>query len=285
MYFTMSNSDESETTNHHITQWRGGLAGYSPHAFAHHVTARLVIERGLARTASELRLAASTLFRHGEARGLVLFRFADTHLHLILASDRRVTGMFARVAECALRKLLRIPIAFEGARIRPIESIRHAFNAFRYGFTQEAHHGTSFDEAHDGSSLPELLGMRIRRSGIVERVRSLLPRLKRENLLEWLGTKVIDDEAAPMEPSLLRDAACAAFGVASLVGRTLEHGLARRAAVELCSRVAPTISPGTLLELPARTIYRCRFDVPTAAEVIAVEKQLRLRTWLLRRPR
>jgi hypothetical protein len=279
----MNSSDESETTNSNLAQWRGGLAGYSPHAFAHHITAKLVIDRALARAPAELRLATNTLFRHGERRGLVLLRFVDTHLHVILATSRGVAGMFARVMECALRKILRIPIAFDGARIRPIESMAHAFNAFRYGFTQGAHHATSFDEAHDGSSLPELLGMRVRKTAIVERVRNLLPRLKRDMLLDWLGTRVIDDPAASMEPSLLREAACAAFGLADLAGRSFEHGLARRAAVQLCSRVAPAFSPAALLELPARTVHRCRIEVAPALETSAVERQLRFRTWLLRR--
>lgn len=280
----MNSSDESDRA-YPLTQWRGGLAGYSPHAFAHHITAKLVVERALAQTPAELCRATNILFKHGEARGLVLLRFVDTHLHAIVASSRREAGMFARVAECALRKILHIPFAFDGARIRPIESMGHAFNAFRYGFTQGARHSTSFDEAHDGSSLPELLGMRIRRTAIVERVGRLLPRLKRNTLLEWLGTDIVDDPDAPMEPSLLQEAACAAFGVASLIGRTVAHGLARRAAVELSTRVAPALSPVTLLALPPRTVHRCGIEVATPLEVRAVEKQLRFRTWLLRRPK
>lgn len=233
--------------------------------------------------AAGLRLASQIVFEHGDSRGLLAFRFADTHLHVLLMCLRAAAGIFARSVEGALRKRLGIPIAFEGARIRPIETVRHLSNGFRYTFRQEAHHGTAFDPAHEGSNLPELLGMRVRPSGIGARVRAAVPRLTRATLLEWLGTSVIDDSEASTDITLVSEASAAAFGIANLYGLSRAHASARRAAVHVLDKLAPEHDPATLLSLPVRSVNRYRVEQAPATDLRAVERQLRLRTFLRER--
>jgi hypothetical protein len=260
--------------------WRGGLAGYSATAIAHHVTARLVADRSIAVSPLDLRLASEIIFRYGERRGLIAHRFADTHLHAILTGDRRAAGVFVRCAESELRKQLRISVAFEGARIRPIETVRHLSYGVRYAFTQETHHGTSFDPAHDGSSLPELLGMRVRSSGIAVRFRAALPRIQRAMLIEWLGFPAIDDVDAVVDVSLIADSCSAAFGLADLHGFGARHESARRTAVHLLARIAPNESAASWLAISSRSACRYRAAEVVALELRAAERQLRLRTML-----
>src|SRR5688572_3308028 len=110
---------------------------------AYHVTARLADDRAIARSPEELRLASVIIKRHGEPRGLLAYSVSDTHSHSLLACDRVTAGRFALFSESALHKCLRLPVCFEAARIRPIETPRHALFSLRYVFQQAAHHGAA----------------------------------------------------------------------------------------------------------------------------------------------
>jgi len=238
----------------------------------------LADERGIARAPAELRIGARVLLRQGKDRGLVAFRIADTHVHALVVGSRVEAGKLALYAETCLRRHLRIPIPFERCRVRPIDNERHLLHALRYIFRQEAHHGTAFDEAHDGSSLPDLLGLRLGAAWIASRVRRLLPRLKRGTLMEWLGVPALHD----VEPDLrlLADAAAAAWGVPTLHGGSVAHVRARRAAVQLLDRLVPGASALDLRGLHPRSIARYRSQPVNAADLNAVEQQLKLRALL-----
>ena len=144
-------------------------------AIAFHITMRLATSRGIARSPADLRLGSWTVIRQGRKRGLLAFRFADTHLHVIVVGSRELAGKVAFYTEASLRKRLGILVPFERARIRPIDDERHLVNALRYVLLQEDHHGTAFDVAHDGSSLPELIGMRADGGWLVKRTRERCP--------------------------------------------------------------------------------------------------------------
>jgi hypothetical protein len=246
---------------------------------AFHVTGRLADDGAIARSPEALRQAARIIKRHGEGRGLLAFRVADTHFHVLIACDRATAGMFARYASAALHRCLRLEVDFERARYRAVRSERHLFAALRYIFRQEEHHGSAFDPAHEGSSLPELLGLRVGGTVMNARVRRMLPRLRREMLLEWLAVGALD--SARLDPAHLGDAACAAFGLTSLEGEHPAQCQARRAAAHVCLQIAPG-EVHTLLRCSARSVRRYRRDPVTAAERRAVELQLRLRTLLHR---
>ncbi len=270
-------SSEDRTTKHSVR-----VIGEPPTAIGYHVTMRLSDDRGIARSATQLRHAARIFHRHGESRGLVAFRIADTHAHALVVGPREEAGRFALFVEAALRKELRIPVAFERCRIRPIDNERHLANTLRYTLKQEAHHGTAFDLAHDGSSLVDLLGMRLTAPWLLERVRQLLPRLKRAVILEWLEAPELDTA----EPDLRRlaDAAAAAWSLRDLRGSTNAHYHARRAAVHVCDRFAhDTSQASSVLQTPQRSVVRYRNETVPAAALRAVERQLRLRSLLQRR--
>ncbi len=206
-------------------------------ALAWHVTCRLADDRAIARTPEELRLASGIIKRHGEPRGLLAYSVGDTHSHHLLACDRVAAGRFALFSETALRKRLRLPVSFEAARIRPVETPRHALFSLRYVFQQAAHHRSAFDLALDGSSLPELVGMRSVDGSMARRVRELLPRLSRAQILEWLGAPGFD--ACDTNPRLIVEATAGAFLLPTLSGTGAREARARTAAVHVLGDCIP----------------------------------------------
>lgn len=248
---------------------------------AWHVTSRLADDRAIARTPEELRLASIIIKRHGEQRGLLGYSVSDTHSHTLLACDRIAAGRFALFSESALHKCLRLPVCFEAARIRPIKTPRHALFSLRYVFQQAAHHGTAFDLALDGCSLPELIGLRRVEGNMLRRVRQLLPRLSHAQLLEWLGAPGFD--ACETDPRLIVEATAGAFLLPTLIGTGAREARARTAAVHVLARLHPMVDAGELLVIPDRSLRRYRSMPVAAADCRAVELQLRFRSWLSRR--
>ena len=253
-------------------------AGWPAPPLAHHITMRLAFDRAIARTPAELRLAARVVLQHGRTRSLLGFRVADTHLHAVVAGSRELAGSFAQLAETSLRKRLRLPVPFERARIRAIESQRHLQNTLRYVFRQEEHHGTAFDLAHDGSSLPELLGLRQLDRSIAERVQRQLPRLTRSTLLDWLGAG--DLEHAPSDPHVYWEATAAALGLSSFVGTSRTHQAARRAAAHLLVPSCGAATVAEVLGISQRSLRRYRGQPVEPALLRAIDQQARLRSAL-----
>lgn len=247
---------------------------------AYHIMMRLHFDTGIARKAPALRKASSIVVQHGKDRGLIAYRFADTHLHTLVTCDRVQAGKFALYSEAGLRKRLHIRVPFERCRIRPIGSERYLGNTLRYFFKQEEHHGTTFDLAHDGSSLPDLIGLRVSNPSIAERVREAIPRLRLASLRELLNVEGFEQEAPNV--LLLGDAAAAAFGLESLRGGSTAHHDARAAAVQVVDRLSLPADLVALLGIAPRSVSRCRSDVVDEAALRAVELQLRLRSYLRR---
>jgi hypothetical protein len=250
-------------------------------AIGYHVTLRLADDGGIARTPGGLRVASRLVLKHGEERGLVAHRFADNHEHSLLLCTREEAGTFANVVEGALRRCLHIGVPFQPARIRRIADERHLTNSFPYLFRQEEHHGTAFDLLHDGSSLLDLLGMRMGSPWLAPRVRAALPRLNRDTLVEWLDAPGLDDE--PMDVHYLADAAAGAWGVPDLRGNSAPSIRARRVAIHMLDRLAPNLGVMSTLGIPTRSAWRYRHEVVSDAEIRAVELQLKLRGLIDRR--
>lgn len=238
---------------------------------------RLSDQRGIAREPGRLRLASRLLFEHGRARGLVAFRIADTHAHALVSTSREHAGRFAQCAESSLRQRLALPVGFEPARIRPLANEAHLRNAVKYLLRQESHHGTDFDPAHDGSSLPDFLGMRhIGGDAALARLRDLLPRLTQAELLGWASLPRLLD--AEPDPLLVGDAAAAAFGLPDVRGPSDTHHLARLAAAHAVQ--LPSDGLARILGVCRRGVQRYR-RTPIAPEIVrAVVLQLHLRTAL-----
>lgn len=262
----------------HIDQ--DDLALYAPgnHANAHHVMMRLVTGDGVARTGPALRVASRIIVRH--ARGLFGFRVVATHIHMVLLGGRAAAGRTTQAVEVALGAGLQLAAPFERARIRPIQDVGHLVNTLRYLFKQEEHHGTLLDPAHDGSSLPDLLGLRVVDDGaMVRRVKSHLPWLEAADLRRWVSMEELG--GFDPDPAHLLEASAAAFALPKLEGRSEAEHRARRAAVHAVTLRGRDVA--ALLRIKERSVRDLRSQLAGLHEVRAVTQQMRWRTALAAR--
>ena len=204
---------------------------------AHHLVLRLADNRVLPTSTADRRLLARCVLRQGRRTRLLAFRAADTHVHVLLACDRRRTGWFAQSAGTALQQRLRPGARFAPAWHEPVRSQRHLARAFDYVFRQEERHGLVLDPYAEGSNLPDLLGLRVEGVWTTALVRELLPRVGRDELLRLLRLGLPHLSPAPLAPPAhlpiagLGDAAAAAALLPSLQGSSATIVSARRAAV------------------------------------------------------
>jgi hypothetical protein len=241
----------------------------------YHVIQRLEDDRVLVRDTAARRVYAEAVLRLGKDAGLFCFGLPDNHSHVGLECDRATAGRFAQRLGTALRKRLELPVPFEPARLRPIRDQGHLVNAFGYIAAQAEHHGIDADPWLEATVVPDLLGLRVIGGYVLKRVRALLPRLRREHLLEKLG---IDRLEGGHDLTDLSDAAAAIIARSTLVGRRVRVLRARRAAVHVArAEGAKTAQIAELLALSSRTVRRlARKDAP-ASYVRAVKLQLGLR--------
>lgn len=230
-------------------------------------------DRVIAPTAELRRKLANIVFTTGRKFKLLVFCSADTHLHNTLFCNRRLAGMFARELGIALSNTRGFP-KLAPARIRPITSQFHLQNNFLYILGQHKKHGIEYDPFFDASSLPELLGLRNLDPEYPALVRSLLPRIKKKDLLE-IAELNFSAEIKSLEK--IADAAAAAVGIAELSGNEPEAVMAKRAAIRLFPARATSREISTYLPLSPRTIRRLRNQAVSGRLVKSVELQLRIR--------
>ena len=143
-----------------------------------HVTIRLEDDRPIAATQAALRVVARVVLEQGMRVGS--WRSAPRMTTFTHPSQRtepqpaRSRGM-SRARWCGLG----LGARFEHARIRPLHDQKHAYNTFRYVHRQDSRHLLDLDRAREGSSLPDLLGLRVLPTSLVARVRTHLPRIRR----------------------------------------------------------------------------------------------------------
>jgi len=242
-------------------------------ALAQHIMIRLADNRVIAPTVALCRNLARIVLKISKGRRLLAFRSADNHLHAATLLDRPQAGELARRIEIGLHYNLHLPVEFEKARIKPVQSQGHLSRLFEYILDQDKHHGTERDPFHEASSLQDLLGLRVLGSDVLVNVRAYLPRVNRAQLLELLG----DDLEHPIqrwEP--LATSAAAAVGLPR-ISSCRASTRARRAAVHVAGKALTTIRLATDLGCTERTITRMRGLVADSRIVQAVELQLRLR--------
>ena len=250
-------------------------------ALGQHVTMRLVDDRVLVTEPEHPRLIARVLLARGTTRDLVSFGVADNHLHAVLTCSRAVAGVFARAVETSLRHLLALRVPFAPARFRPIVDQQHLGNATSYSVRQQERHGVRLDPLREGTSLPDVLGLRVLDPSLATRFAARLPRVERADLLALLGVHLV---RGPVDLEPLADAAAAALALPDLHGQDPERMAAKRAAVHV--GLAADLRPSQIAELltsPARTVQRLAGDAPRTDLVRAVCLQLRLRTGVARR--
>jgi hypothetical protein len=246
-------------------------------ALAHHITLRLTDGRVLAPSVAARRIVARAVLELAAAFRLIVFRAADTHLHLLVACSAGEASELARRLEIKLQGLLRFGVRFDRARIRPVVDQAHLRNAFHYVLRQQQHHGLEQDPLFEASNLPDLLGLRLIGAFTRNAVRELLPRVKRGDLLQHLGGEFAQ---APLDLADAADSAAAALALIDLAGRGREAVLARAAGVRLLRPHASQQSIARafrMTERGVRSLLRVEVDPML---VRAIELQMRLRAAL-----
>jgi len=227
------------------------------------------------------RTLARTVLTAGRDCGLLAFRAADTHLHILAACCRELAGRWLRSLSTKLRVRLKLPNGLSSAHFEPVADQRHLVNAFRYVLRQDERHGTQHDPLAEASNLPDLLGMRLIGGYTAGSVARLLPRIRAEELVARLDLTVGQLTAAAISEDAyeqLEDAAAATLGLPRLLGRSSEVVAARVAAVAVVGDALPTARLTRLLGSTARTIRRLKGREADPRLVEAVARQLRLRT-------
>jgi len=198
----------------------------------HHLVLRLVDNRVIANTDAQRRVVACTVIEMAKDDRLLAFGLVDTHLHLEDAENRDRCGRLAQRVGSSLKQALKPVVRFVPVHREPIRSQSHLYRAFYYDLRQQDHHGVTTNPYHEASNLPDLLGLRVRGRQLTQHVRTLRPRVTRNDLLEVLGVPALPDDAA-VDWDMLATAAAAAAGLPNLSGRRAEVVKARIAAVHL----------------------------------------------------
>lgn len=233
--------------------------------YATHLTMRLREDRVLAPGVPALRTVVQAVLALGREAPLASFGIADTHLHAILAWDSPPALAWARKLEISLQRRLLPGTRFEPARPWPVRDLHHLHRAVLYALRQGEHHGIQGETHRESSALPDLLGLRLPGSYLVDNLRRLLPRFDTPALWDlWgadapKGVAVGDDRL----PALL-DAAAAAVCLSEVrTSRTPDAVLARAAAIQVAGRGRTVEDVARRMEVPQRTVERLRtVEVP-----------------------
>jgi len=234
---------------------------------------RLSDDTVIAPSPAARRTVSRCFLRKGERANLLAFATADTHLHAVVVCSRSEAGEFARILEITLQANLPLSSRFAAAYFKPITNQRHLENAFWYVLRQHEHHGISCDPRHDGSCLPDLIGLRMGGGFLRRNVKEHLPRLNdshfmpllkapRSNWKEALHFRLMEaaHSAVMGDPRSRRDLHLARLGAVHAAGSLLS----REQLAQMLS-----ISPRSVDRLRARTVH------PFLVE--AVRRQLSIR--------
>jgi hypothetical protein len=251
-------------------------------ALAHHVIQRLEDGRVLVRNTAQRRIYADTVLRIGRDAGLFCFGLPDNHSHVGLDADRATTGRFAQRLAVALRRALDLQVSFAPVYIREIRDQSHLANAFSYMLAQADHHGIDADPWLEATAVPDLLDLRLNGRYLIARVKALLPRLRRRELLAKYGLSQLDVGTSLDD---LADAAAATVAAAALVGTRAPIVAARRAAICFARTQGATIADiAAWLSLTERAVRKLACQPADAKHVRAVGLQLGLRAQRPRAP-
>ncbi len=251
-------------------------------AIALHLTMRLEGDRPVARSIAARRAAARSMLSVGRDHDLLAFALADTHLHLLTGSSAPAAVELARRIKIGLQRTLGLEAPFHPTRIRPVEDAWHLHRAIPYVIAQPERHAPGLDPCFEGTSLPDLLGLRVfDRGRLAQSVFELAPRLSKVELAAALGGAP-DGDSNELDWTLLADAAAAAFALPSLLGRTALAVVARRAAVHAAADLTAG-EVASLLGLAPSSVRQARSSPIEAVFVDAVRAQLRFRSVRARR--
>ena len=244
-------------------------------AIAQHIVLRLADSRVVAPSSAARRLVARVVLEQGRGDGLLAFGLADTHQHLLVACSREAAGQLARRVEISLVRRLGLEVGFAPAHVEPVVDGRHLGRAFPYVLKQCAHHGLEWDPLHEGSNLPDLLGLRLLGAYSAANVRRPLPRVGRSDLVACLGLETLEPADGP--PDQIFTAALAATALPDLSSKTGASVDARRAVVQLAGSRLRARELGSLLGVSDRAVHHLRRRRPADPRLLqAMRLQLGL---------
>ncbi|MBW2736468.1 MAG: hypothetical protein JRH20_29120 [Deltaproteobacteria bacterium] len=237
---------------------------------------RLKDGRVIAPDPLDRRLIARIVLNQARDHQLLVFALVDSHLHLEVVEPFAKAMELARCIEIAVTLRLRPKVGFAPAHPKAIRDQSHLYHCFDYILRQYAHHGVNWDPFMDASSLPDLLGMRLVGHYTAQHVRRLLPRVKREKLLGYLGISALDPTDAPLDQ--LVNATCAAACLPTLTGKSRKQQRARTAAITAAGDKLKVNHLAALLGVHRRSVERSRQKHADLDLVAAIRLQLALRT-------
>lgn len=239
----------------------------------YHLVLRLGDDRVIAPSRAERRRVARKLAELSRTFGVVAWKLADTHLHVLLVGDEAAAAELVRRLRIWFTNALRPGVPLELQRRKPVAAQSHLEAAFRYVLRQDDHHGLETDALQEASSLPDTLGLRVLCPEIALRVKERLPRTKRDMLLVPLGVAALEEE---VHVEHLAEAAAAAYALEALPLRG-DGARARAAAAVAARRDVGTgaIARALGITVPAASRLAAR-DAP-ARDVRAVRLQMALR--------
>ncbi|MFZ5479981.1 MAG: hypothetical protein ACOZNI_24665 [Myxococcota bacterium] len=241
-----------------------------------HLNFRVRDNRVIATTVAARRRVARSCLTIGERYGLVAFGFVERHGHSVVVCDRQAAGDAAQAILSSITQALGLPVGFAEAWYEPIGSQHKLREVFLYVLDQNARHGSLADPLRDATALPDLFGLRQLGTGLVPRVRRLLPEITREALVPLLGV----DLREAFAPEHLADSAAAAVGKVSLRGQSCAQQDARLAVAHAAHG---KLAPGAIAEIlgcDASTLRRMRDRAPKADLVAAIRRGMGFRSAL-----
>jgi len=255
---------------------------------AHHVIMRSSDDRTVAVDTRELRRAARSLAERDPELGLVAFGGGGSHFHAIVVGTVEAVAEYARRVAISLNLALRPGSRFARYTVEPIRTRSHLIHALRYVWRQDDRHGRGIDRFREATNLPDLLGLRFLADFTIPRLRRLLPRWSRADILASLPDGKALDEKRPLrltDMQDLPDAAAAVFALPSLRGNRPDAAVARAAGVQTALQHLTIGQTARLLGLSERTCRRLATKPVPRKVLAAVEGQLRIRAHARSEPR
>lgn len=237
-----------------------------------HLRLRLRKDLRLANSTAGQRILARTVLARWADRGLLSFRAKGPHLDLLVTCSRPTAGLETRMTEMTLVKRLGLPIGFQRALIEPARDQWHLTNLFRLilkGGDEEA------DPLHEASNLPDLLALRVLGARTATNVRQWLPRIKRQELVAYLGMPDLGEDVFSFDHLVTSTAAAA--GLVDLTDRGVETVAALVALAAVAGSRLTTEQLGRLIGRSSRTARRLRTQRADGQLVRAIRLQMHLR--------
>lgn len=238
---------------------------------AHFVRMRTFEDQNTVDSPAARRVLARTVLERWPRLGLLAFRGHGPRLDLLVTCGETEAAKSARLTEMTLVKRLRLRGGFSRARVEPVRDQWHMTSLFRLILKGPG------DPFHEASNLPDLLGLRLLGCETAWHVRGQLPRIKREELLGYLGVPELRDDQIFID--WLVDSTTAAAALPNLRGQYRETVAALRAMLHVARSV---IAPPQLALVSGRSATTVRRLLAREADPMlmrAIRLQSHLRSY------